>query len=131
MITHLPLYAHRNPKSVCFFILLNDYQVLIVGGGDGGVLREVAKHSEVERIVMCEIDKQVVEVSKKYLSNSTAVAFDDPRVELVLLMLTYNSQLFMDAALFVKEQQNSFDVIIVDSSDPVGTDICNVINRSC
>lgn len=64
---------------------------MIVGGGDGGVLREVAKHSEVERIVMCEIDKQVVEVSKKYLSNSTAVAFDDPRVELVLLMLTYNS----------------------------------------
>lgn len=85
MITHLPLYAHRNPKSVCF-LLLNDSQVLIVGGGDGGVLREVAKHSEVERIVMCEIDKQVVEVSKKYLSNSTAVAFDDPRVELVVYM---------------------------------------------
>lgn len=129
MITHLPLYAHRNPKSVCF-MLLNDYQVLIVGGGDGGVLREVAKHSEVERIVMCEIDKQVVEVSKKYLSNSTAVAFDDPRVELVLLMLTYNSQLFMDAALFVKEQQNSFDVIIVDSSDPVGTSICDVYKQA-
>lgn len=60
---------------------------MIVGGGDGGVLREVAKHSEVERIVMCEIDKQVVEVSKKYLSNSTAVAFNDPRVELVLFVL--------------------------------------------
>ena len=57
---------------------------MIVGGGDGGVLREVAKHPEVERIVMCEIDKQVVEVSKKYLSNCTAVAFDDPRVELVI-----------------------------------------------
>lgn len=68
------------------FLLLNDIQVLIVGGGDGGVLREVAKHSEVERIVMCEIDKQVVEVSKKYLSNSTAVAFDDPRVELVIYL---------------------------------------------
>lgn len=71
---------------VYVFLLLNDIQVLIVGGGDGGVLREVAKHSEVERIVMCEIDKQVVEVSKKYLSNSTAVAFDDPRVELVVYM---------------------------------------------
>ena len=57
--------------------------MLIVGGGDGGVLREVAKHSEVERIVMCEIDEQVVKMSKKYLSSSTAVAFDDPRVELV------------------------------------------------
>lgn len=71
---------------VYVFLLLNDIQVLIVGGGDGGVLREVAKHSEVERIVMCEIDKQVVEVSKKYLSNSTAVAFDDPRVELVIYL---------------------------------------------
>ena len=57
--------------------------MLIVGGGDGGVLREVSKHKEVERIVMCEIDEEVVNVSKKYLSNSTAVAFDDPRVELV------------------------------------------------
>lgn len=57
--------------------------MLIVGGGDGGVLREVSKHKEVERIVMCEIDEEVVNVSKKYLWNSTAVAFDDPRVELV------------------------------------------------
>ena len=57
--------------------------MLIVGGGDGGVLREVSKHKEVERIVMCEIDEEVVNVSRKYLSNSTAVAFDDPRVELV------------------------------------------------
>ena len=56
---------------------------MIVGGGDGGVLREVAKHPEIERIVMCEIDEQVVECAKKYFSNSTAVAFDDPRVELV------------------------------------------------
>ncbi|KAM7453514.1 hypothetical protein BLSTO_05738, partial [Blastocystis sp. subtype 1] len=99
MITHLPLFAHRSPKNV-----------LIVGGGDGGVLREVAKHPEVEHIVMCEIDKQVVDVAKKYLANCTAVAFDDPRVEL----------LFMDAALYVKEKQDYFDVIIVDSSDPVG-----------
>ena len=57
--------------------------MLIVGGGDGGVLREVAKHKEVERIVMCEIDEEVVNVSKKYLNKSTAVSFDDPRVELV------------------------------------------------
>lgn len=83
MITHLPLFAHRNPKSVFYSFYFHDKQVLIVGGGDGGVLREVAKHSGIERIVMCEIDKQVVEVSKKYLSSSTAVAFDDPRVELV------------------------------------------------
>ena len=99
MITHLPLFAHRNPKNV-----------LIVGGGDGGVLREVAKHPGVERIVMCEIDEGVVDVAKKYFTASTAVAFDDPRLEL----------LFMDAALFVKDQVDQFDVIIVDSSDPVG-----------
>ena len=55
--------------------------------GDGGVLREVAKHPEVEHIVMCEIDKQVVDVAKKYLANCTAVAFDDPRVELVSIAL--------------------------------------------
>ena len=54
--------------------------MLIVGGGDGGVLREVAKHPGVERIVMCEIDEGVVDVAKKYF---TAVAFDDPRLELV------------------------------------------------
>ena len=83
MITHLPLFAHRNPKSVFYSFYFYNKQVLIVGGGDGGVLREVAKHSGIERIVMCEIDKQVVEVSKKYLSSSTAVAFDDPRLELV------------------------------------------------
>ena len=83
MITHLPLFAHRNPKSVFYSFYFYNKQVLIVGGGHGGVLREVAKHSGIERIVMCEIDKQVVEVSKKYLSSSTAVAFDDPRVELV------------------------------------------------
>ena len=58
-----------------------------MGGGDGGVLREVAKHSEVERIVMCEIDEQVVAVSKKYLANTTAVAFEDPRVELVIVVM--------------------------------------------
>lgn len=59
-----------------------------MGGGDGGVLREVAKHPEVEHIVMCEIDEKVVEVAKKYFSNSTAVSFDDPRVELVTTSLS-------------------------------------------
>lgn len=89
MITHLPLFAHRNPKNVHLnFSLCN--QVLIVGGGDGGVLREVAKHPGVERIVMCEIDEDVVNVAKKYFSTSTAVAFDDPRAELVRFCLYFN-----------------------------------------
>ena len=64
--------------------------MLIVGGGDGGVLREVAKHRGVERIVMCEIDEGVVNVAKKYFSNCTAVAFDDPRVELVLFISLFD-----------------------------------------
>ena len=62
-----------------------------MGGGDGGVLREVAKHPEVEHIVMCEIDKQVVDVAKKYLANCTAVAFVDPRVELISMAPLFHS----------------------------------------
>ena len=60
---------------------------MIVGGGDGGVLREVAKHRGIERIVMCEIDEGVVNTAKKYFSTCTAVAFEDPRVELVLILV--------------------------------------------
>lgn len=89
MITHLPLFAHRNPKNVHLNSLFHG-QVLIVGGGDGGVLREVAKHPGVERIVMCEIDEGVVDVAKKYFTASTAVAFDDPRLELVFLCVFFD-----------------------------------------
>jgi len=99
MIAHIPLHCHPDPQSV-----------LIVGGGDGGVLREVCRHPGVTRITMCEIDALVCDVAKKYLGNSTAVAFNDPRVELV----------HADAAEYVKGQLESYDVVIVDSSDPVG-----------
>ncbi|KAF0728415.1 hypothetical protein Ae201684P_007915 [Aphanomyces euteiches] len=99
MISHLPLYSHANPKSV-----------LIVGGGDGGVAREVAKHGGVEKIVMCEIDPKVTEVSRVYLPHM-ASALNDPRLTL----------LFQDAAEFLRSPEcGKFDVIIVDSSDPVG-----------
>lgn len=99
MLTHLPMFAHPSPRSV-----------LIVGGGDGGVLREVARHADVERIVMCEIDELVVRTAKKFFSGSTATAFDDPRLTLV----------HEDAAAFLKRDTGTFDVIVVDSSDPVG-----------
>ena len=98
MITHLPLFAHPNPKKV-----------LVIGGGDGGVLREVARHKGVEEIVECEIDEGVIKVSKKYLP-SLAKGYDDPRVTVKI----------MDGAKFMEENQDSFDVIITDSSDPVG-----------
>jgi spermidine synthase len=98
MIAHIPLYAHPNPK-----------RVLVIGGGDGGVLREVAKHPGVEEIVECEIDEGVITVSKKYLP-SLAKGYDDPRVTVRV----------MDGAKFMDENQDSFDVIITDSSDPIG-----------
>lgn len=98
MIAHIPLMAHPNPKKV-----------LVIGGGDGGVLREVARHKCVEEIVECEIDEGVIIASKKHLP-SLAVGYEDPRVRVEI----------MDGAKFLEENQESFDVIITDSSDPIG-----------
>mmetsp|Transcript_12173 Transcript_12173/g.20350 ORF Transcript_12173/g.20350 Transcript_12173/m.20350 type:complete len:310 (+) Transcript_12173:72-1001(+) len=105
MIAHLPIFA-------CSSSAPGPKKVLIVGGGDGGVLREVVKHSSVEEIHMCEIDDQVIEVSKKYYSDSLATAFGDPRLTLMI----------DDAAKYLREQGagQNYDVIICDSSDPVG-----------
>ena len=84
MMAHLPLYAHPNPQKV-----------LVIGGGDGGVLREIARHPSVTEIVICELDKDVIDVSKKYLP-SMAKGFDDPRVKVNI----------MDGAKFMKENQS-------------------------
>lgn len=102
MIAFLPLCSHPNPKTV-----------LIVGGGDGGVAREVAKHPQVERIVQVEIDPKVLEVSKKYLP-SMGVGLDHPKVTLNI----------GDGFQFLKQHSGQFDVIITDSSDPVGPAEC-------
>lgn len=101
-IAFLPLCSHPNPKNV-----------LIVGGGDGGVAREVAKHPQVERIVQVEIDETVLEVSKKYLPWMGA-GLTHPKVTLVV----------GDGFEFLKKRQQEFDVIITDSSDPVGPAEC-------
>ncbi|CAH8386904.1 unnamed protein product [Eruca vesicaria subsp. sativa] len=99
MITHLPLCSIPNPKKV-----------LVIGGGDGGVLREVARHPSVEHIDMCEIDKMVVDVSKQFFPN-VAIGFEDPRVNLVI----------GDGVAFLKNAaEGSYDAVIVDSSDPIG-----------
>jgi spermidine synthase len=98
MLTHVPMYMHPNPK-----------RVLIIGGGDGGILREVLRHP-VEQVVMVEIDKMVVEACAKYAPFFSAGAFDDPRAEL----------LFDDGAAYVRNTDRKFDVVIVDSTDPVG-----------
>ncbi|KAI3751137.1 hypothetical protein L2E82_22183 [Cichorium intybus] len=99
MIAHLPLCSIKSPKNV-----------LVVGGGDGGVLREVARHNSVEIIDICEIDKMVIDVSKKFFPE-LAVGFEDPRVHLHV----------GDALEFIRHvPKGKYDAIIVDSSDPVG-----------
>ncbi|GKA72027.1 spermine synthase [Tanacetum coccineum] len=99
MIAHLPLCSIESPKKV-----------LVLGGGDGGVLREVSRHSSVESIDICEIDKMVIDVSKKFFPE-LALGFEDPRVHLHV----------GDAVEFIrKTPPGKYDAIIVDSSDPVG-----------
>lgn len=80
---------------------------LVVGGGDGGVIREIARHPEIERIDMVEIDEGVVRVCREHLPSLSAGAFDDPRVHLHLT----------DAFPYVKEAQAKYDLIVVDSTD--------------
>ncbi len=98
MITHIPLFTHPNPEKV-----------LIVGGGDGGAVREVLKHPSVKKVVLCEIDGCVVEECRKYLPEISG-ALDNPRCEIFI----------GDGIKYVHEHKNEFDVIIVDSTDPFG-----------
>ncbi|MDJ1007116.1 MAG: polyamine aminopropyltransferase [Paracoccaceae bacterium] len=98
MMAHVPIFAHGAATKV-----------LIVGGGDGGMAREVLKHPEAE-VTMVEIDAGVVEFSKEYLPTLSDGAFDDPRLDLVIA----------DGAEFVAETHQRFDIIIVDSTDPIG-----------
>jgi spermidine synthase len=98
MLVHVPMLAHGAAR-----------RVLIIGGGDGGTLRRVLMHP-VERAVMVEIDRSVVELSRDYLGDICGAAFDDPRTELVIA----------DGCRYVKETDGAFDVIIIDSTDPFG-----------
>lgn len=98
MITHIPLTIHPNPK-----------RVLVVGGGDGGAVREILKHPSVEEVVLCEIDEEVVRLSQQYFP-TLAGELENPRVKLA----------FEDGFEFLKSYENYFDVILTDSSDPVG-----------
>lgn len=98
MIAHLALNSHPNPKKV-----------LVIGGGDGGVLREIVKHDCVEEAVLCDIDEAVPRVSKQYLP-TMSVGFSHPKTKVHI----------GDGFKFLQEYQNTFDVIITDSSDPEG-----------
>jgi spermidine synthase len=99
MIAHPAIFAHGNIKKV-----------LVIGGGDGGTVREILKHDSVEAVTMVEIDGEVIEACKKHLP-SIAAAFNDPRLELIV----------GDGIEYVKNAvEESYDLVVVDGSDPVG-----------
>jgi spermidine synthase len=99
MVTHVPLLAHGSAKSV-----------LIIGGGDGGVMREIQRHKGVKRMVLVEIDPDVIKFSKEWMPEVSNGSFDDPRVEVIIT----------DGVKYMAETGEKFDIIIIDSSDPVG-----------
>lgn len=98
MITHVPLFTHPAPE-----------RVLIIGGGDGGAAREVAKHTTVKQVDMCEIDSKVIESCREYLPEMS-VSYNHPKVNLII----------KDGVKFIKDHPNTYDVIVIDSPDPIG-----------
>ena len=99
MMSHVPLFAHGRARKA-----------LIVGGGDGGVLREALRHPELDTVTLCEIDRSVIELCRKYFPEVSAGAYDNPRTRIVIA----------DGTKFVAETDERFDVIMVDSTDPIG-----------
>ena len=99
MMAHVPILAHGAAK-----------RVLIIGGGDGGMARAVLNHASVEHVTMVEIDAGVVDFCRKMMPALSDGAFDDPRLNLVIA----------DGAEYVRTAQDRFDVIIIDSTDPIG-----------
>ncbi len=98
MVAHVPLFTHPNPENV-----------LVVGGGDGGVIREILKHPSVKKATLVDIDGKVIEYSKKFLP-SIASGLEDARVEVIV----------GDGFMHIAESENEYDVIMVDSTEPVG-----------
>jgi spermidine synthase len=98
MLAHLPILAHGRVRCV-----------LVIGGGDGGCIEEVLKHA-VERVVMVDLDGEVVDLAKRHLASISRGAFEDPRLELII----------GDGAGYVAGSDERFDLIIVDSTDPIG-----------
>jgi len=98
MIAHIPMMNHKCPKTV-----------LVIGGGDGGTVREVLKHNTVEKVILCEIDGMVIDACKKFLP-TIAGKLDDPRVEVLV----------EDAIEFIKDKKNEYDIVLIDSTDPMG-----------
>ena len=99
MIVHVPMLAVGQPK-----------RVLIVGGGDGGALQQVLRYPSVEEMVICELDQRVVDNARKYFSASFGDPWIDPRAKLLI----------RDAFGYLEEKPGQFDVIISDTTDPIG-----------
>ncbi|MBN1332670.1 MAG: polyamine aminopropyltransferase [Synergistales bacterium] len=97
MMAHIPICAHSHPR-----------RVLIIGGGDGGVLRECLKHPFIEEAILVDIDSEVVQASRDYFPHVSS-GMNDPRATI----------LNMDALTFIREHKHEFDIVIVDSTDPV------------
>ena len=98
MIAHIPMMQHPNPETV-----------LVIGGGDGGTVREVLKHKTVKKVVLCEIDGMVIDACKKYLP-TVACELDNPKCEILV----------EDAIEYMKDKENMFDIVLIDSTDPMG-----------
>lgn len=98
MITHVPMAVHPHVRKV-----------LVIGGGDGGVVRELTRYESIERIDLVEIDELVVEICRKYLPQ-TACRLDDPRVNVY----------YEDGLRFIRSREDVYDLIVVDSTDPFG-----------
>jgi spermidine synthase len=98
MVAHVPLFTHPNPENV-----------LVVGGGDGGVIREILKHPSVKKATLAEIDGKVIEYSKIHLPE-IAGELENPRVEVKV----------GDGFMHIAESEQEYDVIMVDSTEPVG-----------
>jgi len=99
MLVHVPVFAHGKVR-----------RVLIIGAGDGGILRETLRHRSVEKAVLVEIDRRVTDLCKKHMPKISGGAFRDPRAHV----------LFTDGMRYVAETRERFDLIIVDSTDPIG-----------
>ena len=99
MIVHVPMLAVGQPK-----------RVLIVGGGDGGSLQQVLRYPSLEEAVVCELDQRVVDLSREYFATAFGDPWADPRIKLIV----------RDAFGYLEENPGQFDVIISDTTDPVG-----------
>ncbi len=99
MICLVPIFSHPNPEKI-----------LIIGGGDGGCLKQIIKIPYIKKIILVEIDKKIIKYSKKYLFEIHKNSFEDKRIKIII----------KDGIKFLKKNKNYFDIIIIDGTDPIG-----------